>query len=90
VREYDDIVTEDMSIGVPTTRSITHQISLMLRSSFGNKATHKMTPSKITKVNRQVQELLDRGFIKMSLAPYATPVVLASKNGGEWRMYTNS
>jgi hypothetical protein len=41
-------------------------------------------------VNRQVQELLDRGLIRESLSPCAVPTVLTPKKTGEWQMCTDS
>ena len=41
-------------------------------------------------MNRQVQELLQKYFIRESLSPCVVLVVLAPKKNGEWRMCTNS
>ena len=49
--------------GLPLVRQISHQIDLIPRASFLNKAAHKMTPIETEKLNRQVQELLRKGLI---------------------------
>jgi hypothetical protein len=37
-------------------------------------------------IQRQVQELLDRGYICESLSPCAVPMILVPKKDGSWRM----
>jgi hypothetical protein len=41
-------------------------------------------------VKNQVQELLEKGFVKESLSPCAVPTVLSPKKDGGWRMCTDS
>jgi len=88
--ELKEIVADDMPAGLPPMRSISHQIDFLPGSSLPNKAPYRMTPAESEEVNRQVQELLDRGLIRESLSPCAVPAVLAPKKGGEWRMCTDS
>ena len=44
-------------------RKIIHQIDIILGASFPNKAAHRMTPTEMEELNRQVQELLRKGLI---------------------------
>jgi len=37
-------------------------------------------------IQRQVQELLDKGFVRESLCPCAVPVIPVPKKDGSWRM----
>ena len=60
-------------------------MDLILGASFPNKAAHRMTPEESEELNRQVNELLQKGLIRESLSPCAVPLVLAPKkmkNGG--------
>ena len=56
--EFGDVIFDNVPEGLPLVRKISHQIDLIPRASFPNKATHRMTPTKIDKLKRQVQELL--------------------------------
>jgi hypothetical protein len=47
---------DDMPMGVPLVKDISHQIDLIPRSSFPNKAPYRMTLIESEEVNRQVQE----------------------------------
>jgi hypothetical protein len=38
------------------------------------------------KIQRQVQELLDNGYVRESLSPCAVPVILVPKKNGYWCM----
>eukprot|EP00253_Pinus_taeda_P029056 PITA_29056 len=49
-----------------------------------------MSPKDNEEIRKQVHELLDKGLIRESLSPYAVPIILAPKKGGEWRMCANS
>ena len=46
LNEFKEIVVDDLPIGLPPLWSITHQIDLILGSSFPNKAPSRMTPAR--------------------------------------------
>ena len=70
-------------------RKISHQVDLILGANFPNKVAHRMTPVESEELNRQVNELLQKGLIRESLSPCVVPTVLARKKNGEWRMCTD-
>ena len=65
-------------------------MDLIPRVSFSKKVVHRMTLVEGEELNRQVNELLQKGLIQESLIPCVVPIVLAPKKNGEWRMCTNS
>ena len=46
LREFSDIVLDNVPNGFPPMRKINHQMDLVLGASFPNKVVHKMTPKK--------------------------------------------
>jgi hypothetical protein len=90
LNEFKRIVVDDLRVGLPPLRSISHQIDLILGSSIPNKAPCQMTLAESEEVIRQVQELLDRALIQDSLSPYVVLTILTPKKGGEWRLCTDS
>jgi hypothetical protein len=59
-------------------------MDLILRDSLLNKEAHRMTLAESEYLNKQVQELLCKGFIRESLSPCVVPIVLEPKKDGEW------
>ena len=46
----------------------------------------KLSPEKQQEVRRQISELMEAGAIENAKGPWAAPLVLVPKKGGEWRM----
>ena len=65
-------------------------MDLIPGAKLPNKALYRLTPSENEELNRQVQELLQKGLIRETLSPYAIYVVLAHMKNGEWIMCTDS
>ncbi|XP_024009254.1 uncharacterized protein LOC112084365 [Eutrema salsugineum] len=55
-------------------------------SALPNKASYRMNLQETKELERQVQELMDKGYIRKSLSPYAVPVLLVPKKDGSWRI----
>jgi hypothetical protein len=65
---------------------IEYQIDLIPGASLPNRPPY-LTNSKETKeIQRQVQELLDKGYVCESLNPCTITVILVPKKDGTWRM----
>ena len=45
-----------------------------------------MTPIKLKELKVQLQELLDKGFIKPSVSPWGAPVLFVKKKDGSMRL----
>ena len=49
-------------------------------------APYRMTPSELYKLKKQMQNLLDKGFIKPSMSPWGAPVLFVKKKDDTLRM----
>jgi hypothetical protein len=67
-------------------RGIEHQIDLIPGASLPNRATYRTNSEEIKEIQRQVQELLDNGYVHESLSPCVVPVILVPKKYGTWCM----
>nr|GEV94050.1 hypothetical protein [Tanacetum cinerariifolium] len=50
------------------------------------RAPYRLSPSKMQELPTQLQELLDKGFIRLSSSPWGAPVLFVKKKDGSLRM----
>jgi hypothetical protein len=86
LQEYADVFPIEMPPGLPPIQGIEHQIDLIPRVSLPNRAAYRTNPEKTKEIQRQVHDLLDRGYVCESLSPYVVPVSLVPKKDDSWRM----
>jgi hypothetical protein len=51
-----------------------------------NRAPYRTNPDETKEIQAQVQALLDKGYIRVSLSPCVVPIILVPKKDGTWRM----
>ena len=49
-------------------------------------APYRMAPKELVELKAQIQELLDRGFIRPSVSPWGAPVLFVKKKDGTMRV----
>ena len=86
LQEFDDIFSEELPQGIPPLRGIEHQIDFVPGSAIPNRPVYRSNPEETKELQRQVSELLDRGFVRESMSPCAVPVLLVPKKDVSWRM----
>ena len=85
VREFPDVFPEDLP-GIPLDKEIEFSIDLLPRTSPISKAPYRMTPTELKELKDQLQELLDKGFIRPSASPWGAPVLFVNKKDGTMRL----
>ncbi|XP_073267795.1 uncharacterized protein [Populus alba] len=86
MQEFDDVFPEDIPNGLPPLRGIEHQIDLVPGASIPNRPAYRSNPEETKELQRQVDELMMKGYIHESMSPCAVPVLLVPKKDGTWRM----
>ena len=81
-----NLLEAEIPPGLPPLRGIEHQIDLIPGATLPNRAAYRTNPEETKEIQRQVQDLLDRGYVRQSLSPCAVPVLLVPKKDGSWRM----
>ncbi|XP_074303011.1 uncharacterized protein LOC141637431 [Silene latifolia] len=72
LEEFRDVFPDELPDGLPPLRGIEHQIDLILGAALPNKPAYRCNPEEAKELQRQVQELIDRGYVQESLSPCAT------------------
>jgi hypothetical protein len=86
LQDYKDVFSAELPPGLPPIRGIEHQIDLIPGAQLPNRAPYRANPEETKEIQRQVQALLDKGYIRESLSPCSVPVLLVPKKDGSWRM----
>ncbi|KAL5564584.1 hypothetical protein UlMin_027748 [Ulmus minor] len=74
VGEYPDVFPDELP-GLPPEREIEFCIDLIPGTSPISISPYRMAPTEMIELRKQLQELLDRGFIRPSASPWGAPVL---------------
>ncbi|GJU24424.1 putative reverse transcriptase domain-containing protein [Tanacetum coccineum] len=85
VSEFLDVFPEDL-LGIPPERQVKFQIDLISGATPIAKTLYRLAPSKMKELMSQLQELLDKGFIRHSSSPWGAPILFIKKKDGSMRM----
>ena len=83
---FDDVFPDDTPSRLPPLRGIEHQIDFVPGASIPNRPAYRSNPEETKELQRQVGELMEKGYIFESMSPCAIPVLLVPKKDGTWRM----
>lgn len=84
--EFSDVFPESLPAGLPPEREVDHAIETEPGATPPSKAPYRMSPLELDELKRQLQELIDLGFIQPSKSPYGAPVLFVKKKDGSLRM----
>ncbi|XP_075521458.1 uncharacterized protein LOC142554678 [Primulina tabacum] len=73
VQDYLDVFSDDVP-GLPPDREVEFVIDLIPGTAPISKAPYRMAPTEMKELKTQLQELLDKGFIRPSSSPWGAPV----------------
>ncbi|KAL0556276.1 hypothetical protein IC582_004788 [Cucumis melo] len=85
VRDYPDVFPEELP-GLPPHREVEFAIELEPGTVPISRAPYRMAPAELKELKVQLQELLDKGFIRPSVSPWGAPVLLVKKKDGSMRL----
>nr|GEW58872.1 putative reverse transcriptase domain-containing protein [Tanacetum cinerariifolium] len=79
------MVVKDELPGLPPERKVEFTIELIPVAQPISKAPYRMAPVELKELKDQLQELLERGFIRPSVSPWGAPVLFVKKKDGSMR-----
>ena len=85
IKEFPNVFLEELP-GVPPEREVDLSSEVVQGTTPISRAPYRMAPTKLKELKTQLQELLDKVFIRPSVSPWGTPVLFVKKNDGTLRM----
>ena len=85
VCEYPDVFPEELH-GLPPDREIEFNIELIPGTQPISIPPYRMAPAELKELKGQLQDLLDKGFIRHSCSPWGAPVLFVKKKDGSFRL----
>jgi hypothetical protein len=76
--EYPDVFSDDLS-GMPPDRDVEFTIELQPGTAPISRRPYKMTPKELAELKVQLNELMDKGFIRPSSSPWGCPALFVKK-----------
>jgi hypothetical protein len=73
-------------LGMPHDRDIEFSIKLLPRTAPISKRPYRIDVKDLIELKKQIEELLEKGFICPSLSPWGAPVLFVNKKDGSRRM----
>ncbi|GJV77098.1 putative reverse transcriptase domain-containing protein [Tanacetum coccineum] len=73
-------------LGLPLTQQVEFQIDLIPGAAHVARAPYRLAPFEMKELSNQLQELSDKGFIRLSSSPWGAPVLFIKKKNGSFRM----
>ena len=85
VCEYEDVFLEELP-GLPPYRDVDFTIELHPGTSPISMTPHRMAPIKLQELKVRLQELLDKGFIKLNTSRWGALILFAKKKDKTLRL----
>jgi hypothetical protein len=85
VCEYPDVFPDDLP-GMPPDRDIEFIIELQPGTAPISKRPYRMPPNELAELKIQLQDLLDKGFIRPSASPWGCPALFVKKKDNSLRL----
>jgi hypothetical protein len=85
VCEYTNVFLDEL-LGMPPDRDIEFAIELQPGTAPISKRPYRMPSAELAELKKQLQELLDKGFIRPSTSPWGCPALFMKKKDESLRL----
>ena len=85
VHEFEDVFSDEVP-GLPPSREVEFSIDLVLGTGVVSMAPYRMAPAELVELKKQIEELMEKQFIRPSTSPWGAPVLLVKKKDGSSRL----
>ncbi|XP_021755458.1 uncharacterized protein LOC110720719 [Chenopodium quinoa] len=74
LREFDDVFLDELPPGLPPIRGIEHKIDFIPGAPLPNKAAYRSNLEETKQMQRQIEELMVRSYVRESMSPCVVPM----------------
>nr|GFA25607.1 putative reverse transcriptase domain-containing protein [Tanacetum cinerariifolium] len=85
IYDFPEVFLEELP-GLPPPRQIEFRIDLVPGAAPVARAPYRLAPSEMKELSIKLQELLEKGFIRLSSSPWGAPVLFVKKKDESFRM----
>jgi len=85
LQEFEDVFPKEIPPDLPPLRGIEHHIDLVPGAVLPNRPAYSSNPQETKEIQKQVEDLIHKGWVTESLSPCVVPVILVPKKDGTWR-----
>jgi len=85
VREFPDVFPDDLP-GLPTDRDVEFVIEQKPGTAPVSRRAYRMPPKELAELKIQLQELLDKGYVRPSSSPWGCPAIFVKKKDKTLRL----
>ncbi|KAL0451823.1 UNVERIFIED_CONTAM: Transposon Ty3-G Gag-Pol polyprotein [Sesamum latifolium] len=85
VRDFPEVFPDDLP-GLPPHREVDFAIETLPGVAPISIAPYRMAPVELQELKKQLEELLEKGFIQPSTSPWGAPVLFVKKKDGSMRL----
>jgi hypothetical protein len=85
VSEFPDVFPEELP-GMPPERKVEFAIELIPRTAPISKRAYRVSGPELVELKKQIDELLEKGYIRPSTSAWTAPVLFVEKKDGTKRV----
>ena len=86
LEEFREVFPDRLPYGPPPKRIIDHEIDTTPGVTPPHKSPYRLSNAELDEMKRQIDVLLEPGWIRPSSSPYGAPILFIPKKDGKWRM----
>ncbi|GJT59886.1 putative reverse transcriptase domain-containing protein [Tanacetum coccineum] len=83
IRDFPEVFPNELP-GLPPPRQVEFHIDLIPGAAPVARAPYHLAPTEMKELSKQLQELLEKGFIRLSSSPWGAPVLFVKKKDGSF------
>jgi hypothetical protein len=85
VLDFLDVFPEELP-GLPPEHDVEFSIELKPGTTLVSRRSYRMPPNELAELKTQLQDLLEKGFIRPSSSPWGCPAIFVKKKDQTLRM----